>query len=202
MTFSVTASPVLTAGVGVTEDNIGSNPITFTYGSVYQSAITMITAQLGSGPIYTLTPTTDYTTTSSAITLIPNTGDHYLTTSGNYTITVYAPGYSACNATVYQTIASGNATHLVVTTAPVASGTAPGLTTQPIVTAEDIYGNAATTYGTSVVATAVGGSWTIGGTSTSTTTSGVANAFNFTATYVSSPYATVLFTSGSFTVSA
>ncbi len=202
VTFSVTASPVLTAGVGVTEDNIGTNPITFTYGSVYQSAITMITAQLGSGPIYTLTPTTDYTTTSSAITLIPNTGDHYLTTSGNYTITVYAPGYSACNAVVYQTIASGNATHLVVTTAPVASGTAPGLTTQPIVTAEDIYGNAATTYGTSVVATAVGSSWTIGGTSTSATTSGVANAFNFTATYVSSPYATVLFTSGSLTVSA
>ena len=201
VTFAVNTVPSLTPGGGVTYTNIASNPITFTLGSAYQTAIGSgyITAQLGAGPVYTLTPTTDYTVSSSGITLIPNS-DHLITVSGSYTIVVYAPGY--CPATVVQPIAGGDATQMVITTAPVGSATAPNLTTQPIITFEDVWGNASSTYSTSVVASAVGGTWTIGGTSTSSTTAGVANGFGFTATYVSSPYATVLFTSGSFTATA
>ena len=205
VSFSVSSSPTLIAGTGVTESNIASNPITYGTGATgsYYTTITSITAQLGSGTVNTLVAGTDYSVTATGITLIPTLSDHYLTTPGSYNLVVYTSG-SGCSSSssLTQAIAAGTATSMSVTTTPVASSSAPAMSTQPVLTFYDLYGNVATGYTTAVTAAASGSTWTIGGTTSSTPSGGVANTFAMTATYVSSPYCTVNFTSGSFSASA
>lgn len=185
------ASPTLTAAGSATVD--ANFNITFTDDATWRAAITQV--RYGSN---TLTVTTDYTINEGSITLKPSgSGGSGLRTAGTQTVTVLATGY--INATVSQTIVAGLATQLEMKTQP-SSTTISGLVigTQPEVYVKDQYGNLSS--GT-VVANVGVGTWSIGGTTSKASSSGVATFTNLTATGLQSG-ATISFTCGALSVSS
>ena len=198
--FSVNASSAYTT-VTATEDNLGSNPLSFTGGSAYSTNIYSVTATLG-GVTNTLGFGTDYSYTTSGLTLIPHasTIDNYLNQAGVYTINVYATGY--CTAILTQSVSAGAAAQMYQATSP----TGPtydgySLAVQPKIGFADQYGNHTTTFasGTPTVTAAAGaGSWTIGGTQTVAAAAGFVTYTSLTATSpVLVTTATVTYTSTS-----
>src|SRR4051812_7182079 len=132
---SAQTAPVLSPDPNATVDN--SFDITFTDDATWRAAITSISA--GST---TLVSGSDYTISAGQITLIP-TSSNPLSNPGTYTITVSAAGYSDASAS--QTINAGVPFTLTVTTDPEAPPASGGvLSTQPVITAQDKYGNPVT----------------------------------------------------------
>ena len=132
-----------------------------------------------------LSSPTDYTIAHDVITIKPNgaSGSALRTAGTNIPIVITASNYNP--ATVYQTVLAGAASQLVVTTQPVASATADGvaLTTQPIVAIQDAYGNSAAS-SANITATVGAGSssyFTLGGTSLSVASNGIASTFALSA---------------------
>ncbi len=122
-----------------------------------------------------------------------------LQTSGSKTIVISATGYSSSS--VVQTLSSGTAAKLVITTQPTApTGNGGVLATQPVVKVEDAFNNVVTNSSASILAAVGSGAWTIGGTTTKAAVSGVVSFTNLTATSAAAVSgATIHFTSGSLT---
>ena len=186
--------PTLNAYIYPTEDNVSSHPITFTDDTAWRSHISLVTAQLGTGGVvHNLTAGVDYTDSAGILKLIPTTSDNYLTTSGNYTISVYATGYLGTS--VIQRINAGSATKLGISVQPAAPTTNGGLlATQPVILIQDQYGNTANSTAT-VNATVGSGTWTIGGTTSRSGVGGVATFTSLTGTSYGADTAVIQFSS-------
>jgi Carboxypeptidase regulatory-like domain/Fibronectin type III domain/Protein of unknown function (DUF1533) len=184
--------PTLTAASGATVDN--NFNITFTDDPTWRGAVTVV--KCGAS---TLTVSTDYTLTAGVLTLKPGGGNTCLQTAGTPTITITATGYT--DASVVQVIAPGVATNLAITTqptAPASNGSALGV--QPVVRVRDQYNNTVTNSAASIIATPAQGSWTLGGTTTVSASSGVATFSGLTATSAAAVTgATINFTSSGLT---
>lgn len=180
--------PTLTAATTPTVD--GAFDVTFTDDSAWRTAISSITiggTQLTSG----------YAVSAGKITFTPSASvpAGLLQSSGSKAIVVNATGYTT--ASVTQAIGFGAATKLGISTA-LAAPTSNGGTfaTQPIITVQDQYGNTVTSSAASVAATVGAGTWTIGGTTPKTASSGLATFTNLTATSAAAVTgATITFTS-------
>ncbi len=172
------------------------------YDATWQSVLLSTGSITYAGTV--LTKNTDYTVTSTGITIIPNSGTHStaLRTAGTVTITVAATGYTT--RTITQSVGAGTASKLAITTQPVASNSLDGvlLTTSPVVVVQDAYGNTVTTStATITAAVATGLNFTLGGVTTAAASSGAATftgitAINRNATDITG---TITFTSGSLT---
>jgi hypothetical protein len=175
----------LTAASPATVD--GPFIITFTDNPVWRGSITAV--KLG-------TTNLDYVLSEGQITLTPS-ASALLQTSGEKSIFVVAGGYA--NATVTQTLGAGVATKLVLSTEPVAPATNGGLlATQPVIRFQDQYNNLTSTGTSSVTASAVEGTWTLGGTSTVSIIDGAATFTDLTAGAATAlSGVTISFTSGS-----
>jgi hypothetical protein len=186
------AAPALTAVANATVDNAFT--ITFTDDTTWRAAITSIT--VGS----TTLPDTAYSITSGSITFSPS-ASALLQTSGNKSISVLATGYTS--ATVTQALGFGAATKLGITTQPTAPSTNGGtLAVQPVIAVQDQYGNIVTSSTATIVAAATPetGSWTLGGTTSRNSVSGISTYSGLTASSATSiPAASITFTSGSLT---
>ena len=177
-TQTAATPPTLTAASGATVDN--NVVITFTDDATWRTAVGSGTVKYGST---TLTANTDYTLAAGTLTLKPSGGNAALQTAGTQTVTVSATGYT--DATVSQAIGAGAATKLGITTQPTARGngsSGSALATQPVVAVQDQYGNTVTGSSASIAAAAVQGTWTLGGTTPKTASSGVATFTDLTAT--------------------
>ncbi|HEX2944807.1 MAG TPA: S-layer homology domain-containing protein, partial [Clostridia bacterium] len=160
--------------------------ITFTHDSDFETAI--------SGVSYNgtaLTATTDYIVGSGTITLKPGGGNKVLrTASDSKNVIVKATGYG--NSGVIQTIKSGTAKSILITTQPVPGSTSgDAFASQPVVKIVDQYGNTCTsglsaTLEVRAAAKGVTGSWTIGGTTTRAASSGIATFTDLTCTLAAS----------------
>ena len=216
-------APVLTPYTTTTPtmDNVndGNHSISFPAGStLWENAVTgggYITAQHDGGTVNTLVSGTDYvivpssSTLSGQITLIPNnTLPHYIKDSGDYTISVYASGYTT--ASCIQTIYAGAPQKLIMHTQPsnvASNGGHPGT---PVVYVADNFDNLSSS--SAIISAGVGaGAWTISGTTTATAVNGVATFPNINASSLGPVTgATITFsegtlgtvTSGSFTIVA
>ena len=181
--------PTLTAATGATVDSAFN--VTFTENAAWRAAIT--TVKIGST---TLTAGFDKTQSGKIVfTPSASTPAAALQTAATSTITISATGYT--DATVSQAIGFGAATKLGIATA-LAAPTSNGGTfaTQPIIAVQDQYGNTVTSSTASVAATVGAGTWTIGGTTPKTASSGLATFTNLTATSaVAVTGATVIYTS-------
>jgi len=183
--------PTLTVAPGATVDN--SFDVTFTEtSSLWRDSITSITVggmTLGSSA---------YSVSPGKITFSPSAST-LLQSSGSKTIVVIATGFS--NASVSQTINPGAATKLAVTTQPTAPASNGALlATQPVVKVQDQYGNTVTGSSASITAAVDQGTWTIGGTTSVSASSGVATFSNLTASSADTVIGgTIRFTSGSLT---
>ena len=190
--FALSNPPALTAAVGATVD--ANLNVTFTDNSAWRSAVT--TVKYGSN---VLSAGTDYTLSAGTLTLKPGgSSGSGLRIAGTQTVTVSATGYN--DATISQTIGVGVAAKLAMKTQPTAPATTGSVfATQPAVYIQDQYGNSTTS--TATVTAAVGaGSWTIGGTLTTTAVSGTATFTNLTgAAAAAVSGSTISFTSGSLT---
>ncbi len=179
--------PTVAAAVGATVDAPFS--VTFNEDASWRGAITGVT--FGGTPL-----TAGYSVSAGMITFTPSASvpANLLQSSGSKAIVVSATGYA--DATVNQSIGSGAATKLGVTTqptAPVTNGSA--LVVQPAVSIQDQYGNT-TASTTTVTATVGAGAWTLGGISSVNAVSGTATFSGLTATSaVAVTSATIDFTS-------
>lgn len=184
--------PELTAD---TSSNTVDNDIviTFTDDIVWRTAISSI--KIGTTK---LTETTDYVIGAGTITLKPSGLNSLLTTSGDKSVVVVSFYYS--DATVTQTINAGADTKLSIKTQPTAPATNGGaLAQQPAIYILDKYNNI-TSSSANVVATVGAGTWTVGGTTTKSGSSGTATFTDLTATAGSSVTgATITFTSSGLT---
>ncbi len=170
--------------------------ITFAEDAAYRAAITTVTYNGN-----TLTASQYDKTQAGKITLKPSvSGNSYLRTPGTANVVISATGYN--NSTVSQTINAGVATSLEVTTQPV-PGTKSGdaFATQPVVKLKDQYGNYCITgvsVGAAISAEAKAGtgSWSLGGTLSSTAVEGTATFADLTATLVSPGKGAITFKSG------
>ena len=179
------AAPTFGTASGATVSANYTIPYTLnSYDATWQTAL------LSSGSITyggtVLTKNTDYTVSASGITIIPNSGTNaaVLRTSGTITILVTTPGYTT--RTITQSVSSGTATKLAITTPPAPSATADGvvLTTSPVVVVQDTYGNTVTSSAATITATVGSGSspyFTMGGVTALSATSGVATFTGITA---------------------
>jgi hypothetical protein len=141
----------------------------------WRSAITSVTVN-GS-----LLPAVAYDTTQSGKIVFNPSQSALLQSSGSKNIVISATGYSTNS--IAQTLVSGSATKLAITTQPAAPAVNGGvLATQPVVKVEDQYGNVVTNSTASVVASVGAGSWTIGGTTTNAAVAGTATFTNLAAT--------------------
>ena len=161
-----TSAPALTAAGGATVDN--SFTITFTDNPTWRAAVTAVQVN-GQNLSYTL---------NSGSLIISPSSNTILQTAGTYNITVIATGYS--NDDVSQLIVAGSPTKLSIFTQPAANINGL-LSTQPVIRIVDQYGNL-TSSTLSVVAAVGSGSYTLGGTTTVSASSGVATFTNLTAT--------------------
>ncbi len=125
-------------------------------------------------------PTAAYTNTIAGKLVFEPAQSALLQSAGVKTIVISATGYSTNSIT--QVLAGGTAAKLVITTQPTAPA-ADGalLTTQPVVTVEDIYGNVVTNSTASITNTANQSTWTLGGTKSKAAVSGVAAFTDLTA---------------------
>ena len=193
-TFNIpSVAPTLVSASGATVDN--SFTITFVDNPTWRAAVTAVKVN-GQNLTYTLgTSSPGGPTGTLNISPASNT---ILQTSGTYTITVVATGYS--NDVVTQTIGVGAANKLVVSTQPAApASNGSVLSTQPVVHITDQYGNL-TSSTLSVVAAVGSGSYTLGGTTTIVASGGVATFTNLTATSLAAVTgATITFTAAGIT---
>jgi hypothetical protein len=160
----------------------------------WRSNITAITVN-GS-----LLPTASYSTNQvGKIVFDPSLSGGLLTTNGSETIMISATGYSTDS--IVQTLSSGTASQLAVTTQPTAPSADGGaLAAQPVVKVEDLYGNVVTNSSASITAAAGQAAWTLGGTTTKSAVSGMASFTGLTAFSTNSVTgATIHFTSGGLT---
>lgn len=183
---SLSTPPTLTAAVGATVDN--SFDVTFADDATWRSNITAITVNgttIGSG-VYNKTVT-------GKITFIP-ANSIYLQTPGTKTIIISSSTYKTD--TVSQVIGVGAANKLVFNTQPTAPATNGGaLAIQPIVKIYDQYNNQTASNAT-VTATAVQGTWTLGGTTSVAGVNGIVTYSGLTATSTTAiTGATINFTS-------
>ena len=187
--------PSLTASTGQTVDNPVN--ITFTDDYSWRSAITAV--KIGGTA---LTPTTDYEITTGTITLKP-AGLNPLLTNATTTVkavSVEATGYA--EASVNQTIVGGLGVKIVMKAQPVAPTTNGGLfATQPEVFIKDQYGNSRATACT-IVATVGNGDWTLGGTSSVSTTTTIASFTDLTATSLAAVTGATITFSGTVTATS
>jgi len=186
--------PVLTAQTGATVT--GSFSITNTPDDpTWRSAITGITVN---GSI--LSPAA-YDVTQSGKIVFNAALSALLQTPGSKAIAISATGYSTNS--VAQTLISGPATQLVVSTQPAAPlGDGGALVQQPVVKAEDVYGNVVASGGT-IAAAAAQNSWTLGGNTSLSTATGIATYTNLTAFSTNAVTgATISFTFGSLTATS
>ena len=176
--FPTILSPVLTAASGATVDTDFS--VKFIDDVNWRNAITTV--------LYGTTilkPVIDYLVTPGVIILKPGgTQNSGLSKSGSLNLYIVATGYN--NSIVSQTIAHGVPARVIVTAQPTAPVTNGGvLVKQPAVTVMDQYGNI---IGSSVAVNAIvtrgqDSIWSLGGTTSATTTSSsVAGFSNLTAT--------------------
>ncbi|MBX2931101.1 MAG: T9SS type A sorting domain-containing protein [Chitinophagaceae bacterium] len=157
-TSSGSTPPSLTAAGSATVD--AAFDVTFTDDATWRSAITSIT-------VGGTTLTAGYNVSSGTITFTPSASSPsgLLQTSGTKSIVVKATGYT--DATVSQTIGAGAPAKLGITTQPIGHATVNNTTlaTQPVVVLQDQYGNTTNATNTTTIdATAVEGTWTLGGT--------------------------------------
>ena len=181
--------PLLTAQTGATV----SNPFTVTNtpdDSAWRAAITGITVN-GSA-----LPAAAYNANLVGKLVFDPSQSSLLQSSGAKTIVISATGYSTNS--IVQTLISGSASQLVITTQPKAPAADGGvLTNQPVVAIRDVYGNNVTN-AVNITAAAAQNSWTLGGTKTIAASSGVgayAGLSAFSTNAVTG--ATIAFTSGS-----
>ena len=168
------SGPSLTAASSATVDN--NFNVTFTDEATWRAAVTAV--KYGST---TLVSGTDYDLSSGVLTLKPSgSSSSGLRTSGTNTVSILATKYQ--DATVSQTVGSGAATKLLISTQPTAPlNNGEVLATQPVVRVADQYDN--TTSSTAIVDASVGsGTWTLGGSSSPAAVSGTATFTNLTAT--------------------
>jgi hypothetical protein len=184
--------PTLSAAGSATVD--AAFDVTFTDDATWRGAITGIT--IGGTPL-----TAGWSESSGKITFTPSssTPAGLLQTAGSKSIVVAATGYT--DATVTQSIGFGAATKLAITqqpTAPASNGAV--LAQQPVVVIQDQYGNTVTSSSATVTAAVGSGTWTIGGTTNPSASSGVATFTNLTATSAAAVTgATIDFTSSGLT---
>jgi hypothetical protein len=194
ITGTVSATPpTLTAASSATVD--GTFDVTFTDANSWASNITGIT--VGGSTL----STSAYSVGTNKITFTPS-ASALLQSAGSKSIVVSATGFTT--ATVSQTIGFGAATKLGITTQPTApASNGAVLATQPVVKIQDQYGNTVTTSSATVTAAkSDAGTWTLGGTTSLTATSGVVTFTNLTATSAAAvSNATMAFTSSGLTAS-
>jgi hypothetical protein len=187
----VNATPALTAAPSATVDN--TFEITFSDDATWRGKITEI--QYGGE----LVPATAYTTGIGRITFDPSQST-VLQEAGTKDFTIIASGYS--NATVTQEIGHGLANKMVIATQPTGpSANGQELATQPVVEIRDQYDNVCTSDNTtSVSAAESGGTWTLGGTKSVSSSSGVVTYSGLTASSnVELTTTTITFSSSLFT---
>jgi len=184
--------PDISSAINATVDNEFS--ITFSDDASWRGNITDI--QYGGNSL----PVEAYVTTSiGRITLKP-AESALLQVAGSQALSIISSGYS--NAEITQEIGHGLVADLFISTQPVGpSSNGASLATQPVVQLHDQYANVCTTDNTTTISSvATGGTWTLGGTSGLTSSSGV---FNFTDLTASSDAelttATIIFSSFSLT---
>jgi len=189
---SLPSSPTLTAASSATVD--APYDVTFTDDAAWRAAITEITVGGAS-----LDVSAYNTTVAGKISFTPS-ASALLQSAGTKSIVVKATGYT--DAIVSQTIGAGVATALTIKTQPTAPITNGGtLATQPEVEVKDQYGNA--TAGTVAATKGDAGSWTLGGTTSVATNSGVSSYTNLTASSTAAVTgAFITFTLGSLSVSS
>ena len=186
--------PLLTAQSGATVSGL----ITVTNtpdDSAWRGAITGITVN------GTALPAAAYGTNQAGKLVFDPSQSSLLQSSGPKTIVISATGYSTNS--IVQTLSSGAASQLVITTqpkAPVASGGL--LTNQPVVVVRDLFGNAVTN-SANIAAAALQNTWTLGGTKTVAASSGTASYAGLTAFSTNAVIgATISFTSGALSVTS
>jgi len=184
------APPTLTAAAGATVDSAFT--VTFTDNSSWRAAITSIT--VGGTTLAGVA----YVVSAGQITFTPS-ASVLLQSSGTKSIVVIATGFA--NNTVSQVIGFGAATKLGMTTQPTAPASNGGaLAAQPVVAVQDQYGNTVTTSSVTIAASAVQGTWTLGGAPSVAAASGVAIFSGLTATAPAAVNgATINFTSSALT---
>ena len=189
---SAQTAPTLAAASSATVD--AAFDVTFTDDAAWRTAITSIT--VGGSTL----ASSAYSVSAGKITFTPSAST-LLQSLGNKSIVVSATNYTT--ATVSQTIGVGAASKLAVTTQPAAPAiNGAVLATQPIVGVQDQYGNTVTTSTASITAAVGAGTWTIGGTTSVSASSGVATFSGLTATSAAAVTgATITFTSGALTSS-
>jgi len=192
LTATVPTAPSLTSASPTPTVESTSFEVTFTDDAAWRGAITAITVDGNT------LPASAYSVGTAGKIIFYPANSSYLQTSGNKNIIVTATGYS--NASVTQTISAGAATKLVIATQPVPSSTyGAAFTTQPVVRIADQYGNTVSSTA-NIVATATGGTWTLGGTTSVAATAGSVTYSGLTASApVTINNATITFTSGSLT---
>jgi len=147
--------PTLVAAGGATVD--ANFDITYVDDPAWRPAVTIV--KYGAT---TLTAGPDYSLAAGILTLKPS-GNAVLRVAGTQLVTVTASGYN--DATVSQPIGFGAANKLAILTQPAALNTnGTLLTTQPIVSVQDQYGNTVTTSTALITANVGAVAWTIGGT--------------------------------------
>jgi hypothetical protein len=165
--------PILTAQTAAPV----SSPFTITNtpdDPTWRSNITAIT--VNGSPL----PLAAYSTNQSSKIVFDPSQSALLQSSGLKTIVISATGYSTNS--IAQTLTFGSATKLVVTTQPTAPAANGGtLVVQPVVKVEDTYGNVITNNSANITATAVQGSWALGGNATIAAVSGTGTFTNLTA---------------------
>ena len=186
LTITNGISPTLVAAVVATVDN--PFIVTFTDDPTWRAAVTGI--KIGG-----VTLTTGYSISAGTITFTPSASlpVSLLQSSGLKNIVVSATGYG--DASVNQQLNTGVSAKLGIMTQPTAPLTNGAvLATQPAIYIQDQYGN--TTTSTASVTTAVGsGTWTLGGTLTSTATAGIATYTDLTGTTAAFGGSTLTFSS-------
>jgi len=139
----------------------------------WRSSITAITVN------GTVLPPAAYDVTKAGLIVFDPSQSALLQSTGSKTIVISATAYSTNSIT--QSLASGVATQLLITTqptAPAADGAV--LAVQPVVKLEDAYGNLVSS-SVNVTALAVQNSWALGGTNTVATSAGIATYAGLTA---------------------
>lgn len=196
-TFNVPQIAGKSLNADITNNNVDNDiEITFADDATFRGAITSISYN---GHILTAN---QYSISAGMITLKPSVADNnYLRTAGTASVVIVASGYN--NSTVSQTIQSGEATQVTVSTQPIAgSVSGSAFSTQPVVTLKDQYNNICLT-GPSATATVIAtaksgtGTYTLGGTTSINAVSGVGTYTDLTTSVLTAGTGAITFTVGS-----
>ncbi len=188
----VNGVPALSAAVNATVDN--DFQISFADDAAWRGNITDV--QYGGVSL----PALAYDATVIGQIILKPSQSAILQTAGTQDVTIISSGYS--NAIVSQKIGHGIVSDLFILTQPVGpSGNGGQLATQPVVQLRDQYANVCTTDNTSAISeTTTGGTWTLGGTTGLTASSGVFTYADLTAgSSAELTTASITFSSGTLT---